>query len=89
MKWIKQLFSSSDGASIKRLVGFILILVLISVIYFTGLKWITIDVWEKIEPFCEKILYSVWLFFGLNTFIDFNKIKSGLPTDITKDKTQS
>jgi hypothetical protein len=72
--WVKALFSSSDEASSKRFIGYVLIISLITLTFFVAKKYIDLPVWEKIESWCRALLYSADLFLGLGAIIDGAKI---------------
>lgn len=73
-KWFSLAFAVDDKVSIKRISGFLIILVILSVIYFTGFKLIPLDIWKEIQPFLETLVWIVLLLFGINAGIDIMKI---------------
>jgi len=82
--FFKQLFSAGDEASMKRFVGLLLILALINLSYFVGLKLIDVTTWQAIESWLRALLYSADLFLGLGAVLDGAKIIRG--TDKPVDK---
>jgi hypothetical protein len=80
-KWFGQAFAGNDNVSIKRITGFLIILVIISIIYFTGFELIPLYIWIKIQPFLETLIWVVLLLFGINAGIDLVKIIKKTPPD--------
>ena len=72
--WFAKAFSGGDEVSIKRITGFIIILVILSFLYFTGFKLIPLDIWTKLESFLETLVWIVLLLFGINAGIDVAKL---------------
>jgi hypothetical protein len=81
-KWFGQAFAGNDNVSIKRITGFLIILVILSVIYFTGFKLIPLDIWIKLQPFLETLVWVVLLLFGINAGIDIAKIFKRPPENL-------
>lgn len=73
-KWFSLAFAGDDRVSIKRITGFIIILVILTVIYFTGFKLIPVDIWKELQPFLETLVWTVLLLFGINAGIDIMKL---------------
>lgn len=82
--WVKALFSASDDASIKRFVGFIFGICLMVITFLVAKEKISLEVWDKIQGWCEVVLYVMSALLGIGAIVDGAKIVRGWKSEDKK-----
>ena len=77
LQWIGTAFSGSDNVSIKRICGFLMVIVVLNILYLVGFKVIEVKIWIVIQPFCNTLLLTASVYFGVNAIIDIAKLIKG------------
>ena len=80
LRWFSQAFSSLDIVSIKRIIAFMIVVVVLTVWVLAGVRVIEVGIWKEIKGFGEILFAGALAVLGVNALLDREKIKAGIST---------